>query len=209
MSTIVGIKFKENGKVYYFDPQNIVFEKGDGAIVETARGTEYGDVEIPNAEVDESEIKGELKKVIRKATEKDAAQRRANLEKRPSYLREAQELANKRGLDIKIADVEFTFDGTKVIFYFTSDNRVDFRELVKDMASKFHMRIELRQIGIRDECKMKGEFSERFARFITENNAEEIVRQMNRASIDIAGNANGKIVNFDFAIKMILLIKNF
>lgn len=156
MSTVIGIKFKENGKCYYFEPQSLEFTVGEGAIVETARGMEYGEVCLANCEVDDSEIKGELKPVIRKATPKDVEQHKANLAKRPKYVRDAQALANKRQLDMKIVDAEFTFDNSKVVFYFTSDNRVDFRELVKDMASAFHMRIELRQIGIRDECKMKG-----------------------------------------------------
>lgn len=156
MSVIVGIQFKKTGKVYYFDPAKINFVQGDGAIVETARGLEYGDVVICNSEVPDSEIKGELKKVVRKATEKDVKMHNANIERRPKAIRDAQNLANKHKLDMKIVDAEFTFDGSKAIFFFTSDNRVDFRELVKEMASTFRARIELRQIGIRDECKMKG-----------------------------------------------------
>ncbi|MGN1066826.1 MAG: stage 0 sporulation family protein, partial [Candidatus Fimimonas sp.] len=130
--------------------------ENDGAIVETAHGVEYGTVVIANTEVSESEIKGELKAVVRKATEKDEAQHKAICEKRPQAIREAQERANKRNLDMKIVDAEFAFDNSKVVFFFTADNRVDFRELVKELASTFRMRIELRQIGIRDECKMKG-----------------------------------------------------
>ncbi len=156
MSIIVGIQFKKSGKVYYFAPGKINFVNGDGAIVETTRGLEYGEVVIGNTDIDPKEIKGELKKVVRKATEKDIASHKASIEKRPKAIREAQALANKRKLDMKIVDAELAFDGSKAIFYFTSDNRVDFRELVKDMAAAFHARIELRQIGIRDECKMKG-----------------------------------------------------
>ena len=156
MANVIGVKFKEKGKTYYFDPKNISFVNGDGAIVETARGVEYGEVTMSNCEVDDAEIKGELKAVVRKATEKDLAQYRANVEKRTPSIRQAQELVNKRKLDMKIVDAEFTFDNGKVIFYFTSDNRIDFRELVKDLANAFRMRIELRQIGIRDECKMRG-----------------------------------------------------
>ncbi len=156
MSTVVGVKFKDLGKVYYFSPKKLQFVVGDGVIVETSRGLEYGVVEIANTEIDDAEISGELKKVVRKATEKDLAQHLANKEKRARFIPEAQALANKYNLDMKIVDCELAFDGSKALFCFTSDNRVDFRELVKEMASTFRMRIELRQIGIRDECKMKG-----------------------------------------------------
>ena len=156
MSEIVGIKFKEPGKLYYFAPNGMTFTKGEGAIVETARGMEYGVVAVANKDVPDEEIKGELKPVIRKATAEDTAKHQENVAKRHSSIRTAQEMANKRKLDMKFVDAEFTFDGSKVVFYFTSDNRIDFRDLVKEMASNFHMRIELRQIGIRDECKMKG-----------------------------------------------------
>ena len=156
MPNIVGVQFKKSGKAYYFDPKDIVFRVNDGVIVETAHGVEYGTVVIANTEVADSEIKGELKAVVRKATEKDEAQHKAICEKRPQAIREAQERANRRNLEMKIVDAEFAFDNSKVVFYFTADNRVDFRELVKELASTFRMRIELRQIGIRDECKMKG-----------------------------------------------------
>ena len=156
MSEIVGIKFKEGGKLYYFAPNGLTFEKGDGAIVETARGVEYGTVAVANSEVADEEIKGELKPVVRKATAEDTQKYRENLNKRHSSIRTAQEMANRRKLDMKFVDAEFTFDNSKVLFYFTSDNRIDFRDLVKELAATFHMRIELRQIGIRDECKMKG-----------------------------------------------------
>lgn len=156
MSEIVGIKFKEGGKLYYFAPNGLSFEKDDGVIVETARGVEYGMVFIANKQVDDSDIKGELKPVLRKATEEDVARHRENVEKRHPSIRQAQEMANRRKLDMKFVDAEFTFDNSKVVFYFTSDNRIDFRDLVKEMAATFRMRIELRQIGIRDECKLKG-----------------------------------------------------
>ena len=156
MSEIVGIKFKEPGKLYYFAPNGLTFEKGEGAIVETARGVEYGVVAVANKEVPDEEIRGELKPVVRKATAEDAKKHEENVGKRHSSIRTAQDMANRRKLDMKFVDAEFTFDNSKVIFYFTSDNRIDFRDLVKEMASSFHMRIELRQIGIRDECKMKG-----------------------------------------------------
>ena len=156
MSEIVGIKFKEPGKLYYFAPNGLTFEKGEGVIVETARGVEYGTVAVANKEVPDEEIKGELKPVVRKATEEDTQRHEEIVNKRHSSIRTAQEMANKRKLDMKFVDAEFTFDNSKVVFYFTSDNRIDFRDLVKELAASFHMRIELRQIGIRDECKMKG-----------------------------------------------------
>jgi len=156
MPNIVGIQFKGVGKVYYFDPNNVQFCKGDGAIVETARGIEYGVVSIANSQVDTDKIVGTLKPVIRKATEKDLAQYNDNLAKREGAMAIAKEKIQKHKLDMKLVDAEYTFDGTKLIFSFTSENRVDFRELVKDLASQFHTRIELRQIGIRDECKMVG-----------------------------------------------------
>lgn len=156
MPNIVGIQFKQPGKIYYFNPKNILFEQGEGAIVETAHGLEYGTVALANTDVSDEEVKGELKAVVRKATEKDEQQHSAIVEKRPKAIRDAQERANKRNLDMKIVDAEFSFDNSKVVFYFTSENRVDFRDLVKELASTFRMRIELRQIGIRDECKMKG-----------------------------------------------------
>lgn len=156
MSQIVGIKFKETGKLYYFAPNCLELSEGEGVIVETARGVEYGTVAIANKEVPDSEIKGELKKVVRKATDEDVAKHLADVEKRKEAIRAAQEMANKRKLEMKFVDAEFTFDNTKALFYFTSDTRIDFRDLVRELASQFHTRIELRQIGIRDECKMKG-----------------------------------------------------
>ena len=156
MPNIVGIQFKGVGKVYYFEPNNIQFSKGDGAIVETARGVEYGVVAIANSEIEQEKVVGTLKPVIRKATEKDVAQYNDNLSKRDGAMAVAKEKIEKHGLDMKLVDAEYTFDGSKLIFSFTSENRVDFRELVKDLAGQFHTRIELRQIGIRDECKVVG-----------------------------------------------------
>lgn len=156
MPNIVGVQFKQPGKTYYFNPKNLVFSQGDGVVVDTTHGLEYGTVVLANTEVPEEEIKGELKNVVRKATEKDEQQHRAIEEKRPLAIRDAQEKANKRNLEMKIVDAEFAFDNSKVVFFFTADNRVDFRDLVKELAGTFRMRIELRQIGIRDECKMKG-----------------------------------------------------
>lgn len=156
MPTIIGVKFKQKGKTYFFAPNNIQFEVGDGAVVETARGLEYTFVTIANTEVPDEDVKGELKSVVRKATDKDTETYNDCLARRLPAIRQAQELANARKLDMKIVDAEFAFEGGKVVLFFTSDNRIDFRELVKDLASAFRMRIELRQIGIRDECKLKG-----------------------------------------------------
>ena len=156
MPNIVGVQFRETGKVYFFSPKDIEFKQGEGVVVETAHGLEYGKIVIANSVVDQSEITGELKPVIRKATEKDTSLYNSICQRRLPAIREAQAIANKRNLDMKIVDAEFSFDNTKVAFYFTADNRVDFRDMVKELAATFHMRIDLRQIGIRDECKMKG-----------------------------------------------------
>ncbi len=156
MPNVVGIQFKEVGKTYYFAPNDINFSVGDGAIVETSRGVEYGKVVISNREVDEKEIVGQLKSVIRKATEDDVKTVKKHHEAKIEALKVCREKIKKRNLDMKLVDAEYTFDGTKLLFYFTSENRVDFRDLVKDLASIFKTRIELRQIGIRDECKMVG-----------------------------------------------------
>lgn len=155
MSEIVGIKFKESGKMYYFAPNGIALEKGDGVIAETAHGVEFGTVVLSNREVSDEGLK-ELKPILRKATPEDIAHHEEIASKRKSSLRLAQDMANRRKLDMKFVDVDFAFDDSKVVFYFTSEHRIDFRDLVKELAANFHMRIELRQIGIRDECKMKG-----------------------------------------------------
>lgn len=154
--TVVGIKFKENGKLYYFDPKGIALKLGDGAIVETARGEEYGIVGGKIKEVDQSSIVSPLKPVIRKATEKDTKKHESNIEKAKTALKVTQELVDKLKLDMQLVETEYIFDGSKVIISFTSDNRVDFRELVKELASKLKTRIELRQIGIRDKSKAVG-----------------------------------------------------
>lgn len=156
MPEIIGVKFRTVGKVYYFAPNDIAFEVGDGAIVETARGLEYGDVVTANKEVPQSEIVGTLKPVVRKANAKDKEKHSKNEKRKAECMVKAREKIEERKLDMKLKDVEFTFDGSKIIFYFSSESRVDFRELVKDLASIFHARIELRQIGIRDETKMLG-----------------------------------------------------
>lgn len=156
MAKIVGIRFHNFGKAYYFDPKDIQFNKGDGVIVETTRGVEYGYVSIANKEVDDSQIVQPLKPVIRKATEKDVEINEENLAKTPDAKKIAEELILKHNLNMKLIDAEFTFDGSKVVFYFTAPTRIDFRELVKDLAGTFHIRIELRQVGIRDETKILG-----------------------------------------------------
>lgn len=156
MATIIGIRFKNTGKVYYFAPGDHVFKKGDQAVVETARGTECGEVVIPNKEVDDSTIVKPLKPVLRAATPEDARRARENAEKEQRAMKICQEKIAAHKLDMKLVDVEYTFDNSKILFYFTADGRVDFRDLVKDLASVFRTRIELRQIGVRDEAKMLG-----------------------------------------------------
>ena len=156
MPKIVGVRFKDIGKIYYFSPNDIDFEKGDGVIVETVRGVEYGFVALPPREVSEEDVVSPLKPVVRKATEADKKTAERNLAKKPDAMRVAKEKIEKHKLNMKLIDCEFTFDSSKVIFYFTSETRVDFRELVKDLASYFRIRIELRQVGIRDEAKLLG-----------------------------------------------------
>ncbi len=156
MKTIVGIKFKKPGKTYYFDPQNIELKKGDKVIVETALGDEYGEVIIGNKEVNEDTLNKQLKKVLRIATEKDTKSYEEFKRKEPEALKKCQEKIDKHGLDMKLVDAEYKFDGSKLVFYFTADGRIDFRELVKDLAAIFRTRIELRQIGVRDEIRRIG-----------------------------------------------------
>ncbi len=156
MIRVAGIRFKKAGKVYYFDPGGFAVEKGMGVIVETARGLEYGTMSDDIKEVEDKEIVPPLKKIIRIADDKDTQQYLDNLKKKEHDLLLCQERVDKHKLDMKLVDVEHTFDNSKIIFYFTSDGRVDFRELVKDLAGIFKMRIELRQIGVRDEAKLIG-----------------------------------------------------
>lgn len=156
MVKIVGIKFKNGGKVYYFAPGKDKYEKGMGVIVETANGLEYATVVIPLSEVTDDEVVAPLKPVVRIATKRDEEQVKRNEEKRAEAIASAKQKVEARGLEMKIVGCEFSFDGTKVTFYFTADGRVDFRELIKDLSSLFRMRIELRQIGIRDEIKLMG-----------------------------------------------------
>lgn len=156
MVKVAGVRFKKAGKIYYFDPDELQVEKGTNVIVETARGMEFGTVTSGIKEVPESEIVPPLKKIVRIADENDAAQHKENVRKKRRAIELCQEKVNKHNLQMKLIDVEYTFDNSKIIFYFTSDGRVDFRELVKDLAGVFKMRIELRQIGVRDEAKMVG-----------------------------------------------------
>lgn len=156
MVKVVGIRFKKAGKIYYFDPKEYELELGQNVIVETARGLEFGAVVTPIKYVTEEEIISPIKPVIRIATGKDEKTNEKNKEKEIKALEICKEKIEKHKLDMKLIDVEYTFDNNKVIFYFTSDGRVDFRELVKDLAAIFKIRIELRQIGVRDEAKMLG-----------------------------------------------------
>ena len=156
MTEIISVKFKENGRAYSFDPAGIKAEQGEYVIVETQNGIEIGTVSAANHEVAKDAIVKPLKKVIRKATEKDMARREENKNKEKEAFGICEELIFAHKLDMKLVEVEYSFDANKIVFFFTSDGRVDFRELVKDLASRFHTRIELRQIGVRDEAKMLG-----------------------------------------------------
>jgi len=156
MKVVIDVQFKPGGKAYYFDPGPFEVKAGDGVIVETARGIEFGDVKLGNHEVDEEKIIGELKEVQRIATPEDRVMRDTNRAKEKDAYRICQKKISDRNLEMKLVDVEYNFNGSKIVFFFTADGRVDFRELVKDLASVFKTRIELRQIGVRDEAKMLG-----------------------------------------------------
>ncbi|WP_128425142.1 PSP1 domain-containing protein [Gudongella oleilytica] len=156
MVRVVGVRFKKAGKIYYFDPDVIEVAHNDFVIVETARGIEFGHVVIGPRDVPEEEIILPLKKVLRLATDEDFEVHRSNRAKAKEAIETCQRKVEEHGLDMKLVDVEYTFDNNKVIFYFTADGRIDFRELVKDLAAIFKTRIELRQIGVRDEAKMVG-----------------------------------------------------
>ena len=156
MKIVAGIRFKKPGKVYYFDPQNLKLERGMHVIVDTAMGEEYGEVVFPNREVKDEEITDELKKVIRITTHKDDKMREENRAKEPEAYKVFQEKMEKHDLKMKLVDVEYKYDGSKVIFYFTAEGRIDFRELVKELAAVLRTRIELRQIGVRDEIRRMG-----------------------------------------------------
>lgn len=156
MTEIIGIRFKKGGKVYYFSPKNIKFSLDEKAIVETARGVECGTIVIANREIDDTEIVSPLKEVIRKATPDDLEVVEKNKQKEKDAFKICEEKIAFRKLKMNLIDVECTFDNNKILFYFTAENRVDFRELVKDLAAVFKTRIELRQIGVRDEAKILG-----------------------------------------------------
>lgn len=156
MVNVIGVRFKDNGKIYYFSAGDLPVEVGSRVIVETARGVEYGKVVLGNRQVEEKKIISNLKPVIRIATEEDKKINEANQEKSKEAFKICQEKIAKHGLKMKLMDCEYTFDNNKVLFYFTADGRIDFRDLVKDLASVFKTRIELRQIGVRDETKIMG-----------------------------------------------------
>jgi len=156
MLDVVGVRFKEAGKIYYFDPEDIDINYDDYVIVETARGIEFGHVVIGQKKIEKEEIVSPLKKVLRIATDEDFEIHKDNIKRAKEAKKICEEKIEKHGLVMNVIDVEYTFDNNKIIFYFTADGRVDFRELVKDLASVFRTRIELRQIGVRDEAKMIG-----------------------------------------------------
>lgn len=156
MVSVIGVRFRYAGKIYYFDPAGIDLQLGEKVIVETARGIECGEVVQTVKEVEDSEVVAPLKKVIRKATEEDLEHVEDNKRRAKEAFGICLEKIKKHNLEMKLIDVEYTFDNNKILFYFTADGRVDFRELVKDLASVFRTRIELRQIGVRDEAKMMG-----------------------------------------------------
>lgn len=156
MYKVVGVRFKKAGKIYYFDPKEFEIEKGEYVIVETARGIEYGKIVVPIREVEDDDVVLPLKTVVRPADEKDRFQVTTNNTDSQRAFELATEKIKEHVLDMKLVDVEYTFDRNKIIFYFTAEGRVDFRELVKDLAAVFRTRIELRQIGVRDEAKMLG-----------------------------------------------------
>ena len=156
MKKIVSVRFRSGGKPYYFDPLEFELKRGSHVIVETVRGIEYGTVVGSIREVEDEKIQQPLKPIMRVATPKDDEQDAQNREKEKSAISVAKEKIRKHELDMKLIDVEYTFDRNKIVFYFTADGRVDFRELVKDLAGVFHTRIELRQIGVRDATKMLG-----------------------------------------------------
>ncbi|MCL2717499.1 MAG: stage 0 sporulation family protein [Lachnospiraceae bacterium] len=156
MTRIIGVRFRTAGKIYFFDPLKFDIKRGDHVIVETARGVEYGTVVGDIREVEDSKVVQPLKPVLRIATPKDDEQEKNNKKKEQEAFKVCIEKIKKHNLDMKLIDAEYTFDNNKVLFYFTADGRIDFRELVKDLAAVFKTRIELRQIGVRDETKITG-----------------------------------------------------
>ena len=156
MVKVIGVRFRTAGKIYFFNPLKFNIHKGDNVIVETARGVEFGTVVSEPKEVEDDKVIQPLKPVLRVATQRDKEQEAANKEKEKDAFKICLEKIRKHKLDMKLIDAEYTFDNNKVLFYFTADGRIDFRELVKDLASVFKTRIELRQIGVRDETKILG-----------------------------------------------------
>lgn len=156
MKEVIGVRFRENGKIYFFDPLRFNVEVGEYVIVETARGVEYGKVVLGRREIDEKKMNSAIKPIIRIAEDRDHKKFEDNKEKNKKAYNVCLEKIAKHGLEMKLIDAEYTFDNSKVLFYFTADGRIDFRELVKDLAAVFKTRIELRQIGVRDETKIVG-----------------------------------------------------
>ena len=156
MTRVIGVRFRTAGKIYYFSPGKYVIKKGDHVIVETARGVEYGTVVSEPQDIEDEKVVKPLKTVLRTSSTKDDEQEKANREKEKEAFKVCLEKIKKHNLDMKLIDAEYTFDNNKILFYFTADGRIDFRELVKDLAAVFKTRIELRQIGVRDETKIIG-----------------------------------------------------
>ena len=156
MTRVIGVRFRNVGKIYYFDPKGFDIKAGDHVIVETARGVEYGSVVLSPRDVEDSKVIQPLKEVIRVATQKDTEKEEKNRKKEKEAYQICLKKIQAHNLEMKLIDVEYTFDNNKVLFYFTADGRIDFRELVKDLAAVFKTRIELRQIGVRDETKILG-----------------------------------------------------
>lgn len=156
MTKVIGVRFKENGKSYYFNPKDFDIKENDNVIVETVRGLEFGKVVFAGKEINEEELSTPLKDVVRVATSADEAKHEENIKKAKEAIGLCEEKVKKHKLEMKLIDAEYTFDNSKIIFYFSAEGRIDFRELVKDLATIFRTRIELRQIGVRDEAKILG-----------------------------------------------------
>lgn len=156
MTEIIGVRFKSGGKQYYFNPRGVQVKEGQGVIVDTSAGQEYGECVQPNTMVDETELIQPLRPMVRLATQRDVENVAKNREREAEAFRVCQEKIAQHGLEMKLVEAEYSFDGNKILFFFTSEGRVDFRALVKDLVAHFHTRIELRQIGVRDEAKMLG-----------------------------------------------------
>ena len=156
MANIIGVRFKKAGKIYFFDPDGKQVEKGEHVIVETAMGMEYGEVAIANRQLPQEKIVAPLKKIVRVATKQDAKQNDENKKQEKEAFKVCEKKIKEHGLDMKLMDVEFKFDKSKILFFFTADGRIDFRDLVRDLASVYKTRIELRQVGVRDEVRRLG-----------------------------------------------------